>query len=122
MGQAVTIMSKEEAMAQPLKKRPIAHRISSEIYHAVWEHIGAASGCYDPQPAEGTFKPEHASQVAVKMCFAIAEEIERREREVWGLAAQIAAHPDNLSFLGGASGTQRQIVKSLITAAEKRLR
>lgn len=32
-----TIMSKEEAMALPVEKRPICFRISPEMYNAVFE-------------------------------------------------------------------------------------
>jgi hypothetical protein len=74
-----TIMSKEEAMALPLKKRPLCFRISSELYHAVFESIGAASMCWLPRPGKEVFQSELASQIAVDLCFKIANEIENRK-------------------------------------------
>ena len=71
-------MSKEEAMALPLKDRPICFRISSEMYHAVFEAVGEASMCWMPKPSSEVFDSERASQVAVKLCFKIADEIEAR--------------------------------------------
>lgn len=72
-----TIMSKEEAMRLPLKERPICFRISSEMYHAVFESIGAASMCWNPTPSKEVFSSEEASKIAVDLCFKIAEEIEK---------------------------------------------
>ncbi len=71
-------MSKEEAMKLPLKDRPICFRISSEMYHAVFESIGEASMCWNPRPGKQVFASEEASDVAMKLCFKIAEEIESR--------------------------------------------
>lgn len=71
-----TIMSKEEAMKLPIEKRPLNFRISSEIYHAVFESIGAASMCWKPRPGKEVFASEEASKIAVDLCFKIAEEIE----------------------------------------------
>ena len=71
-----TVMSKEEAMNLPLKERPLCFRISSEMYHAVFESIGAASMCWKPRPGKEVFSPEEASQIAVDLCFKIAEELE----------------------------------------------
>jgi len=79
MGFSATIMSKEEAMALPLKDRPICFRISSD--HAVFEAIGEASMCWDPPPGREVFETEKASDVAVRLCFKIANEIERRVEE-----------------------------------------
>ena len=80
-----TIMSKEEAMALPLEKRPICHRISSEMYHAVFEAIGYASNCWEPKPT-GVFDSEKASRCAVELCFKIANEKE---------SVIASAQPDN---------------------------
>jgi hypothetical protein len=73
-----TIMSHDEAMVLPLKERPLNHRISSELYHAVFEAIGEASMCWDPMPSSEVFAPEQASEVAVRLCFKIAEEMEKQ--------------------------------------------
>lgn len=75
-----TIMSKDEAMALPLKDRPICYRISSEMYHAVFEAIGKASMYWDPRPS-GVFASEQASDVAVRLCFKIAEEVEKYRKD-----------------------------------------
>lgn len=72
-----TIMSKEEAMKLPLKKRPICFRISSEMYHAVFEAIGAASMCWKPRPGKEVFASEEASKIAIDLCFKIADELEK---------------------------------------------
>lgn len=70
------VMSREEAMALPISKRPLNYRISSKIYHAVFETVGAASLCWEPKPGNNIFDSEKASQFAVELCFKIAEEIE----------------------------------------------
>jgi hypothetical protein len=80
MGCTATIMSREEAMKLPLKKRPICFRISSEIYTAVFESIGAASMCWKPRPGHQVFKSEEASQIAVDLCFKIADELEKPKK------------------------------------------
>lgn len=72
-----TIMSKKEAMKLPIKKRPICFRISSEMYNAVFESIGAASMCWNPIPGKKDFRPEEVSDIAIKLCFKIAEELEK---------------------------------------------
>ena len=74
-----TIMSREEAMKLPLKMRPVCFRISSEMYHAVYEAIGAASMCWKPKPGKEVFFSEKASQIAMDLCFKIADEIENRK-------------------------------------------
>lgn len=71
-----TIMSKEEAMKLPVKNRPLCHRVSSEIYHKVFESIGEASRCWNPTPSTEVFDHEKASDLAVDLLFAIANEIE----------------------------------------------
>jgi len=63
------IMSKEEAMKLPLKKRPICFRISSKMYHAVFESIGEASMCWKPRPGKEVFQSEQASDIAIRLCF-----------------------------------------------------
>ena len=75
-----TIMSKKEAMKLPLKKRPICFRISSEMYHAVFEAIGEASMCWNPRPSKEVFASEEASDVAVRLCFKIADELEKKKK------------------------------------------
>ena len=72
------ILSKEEALALPPEKRPICFRISSELYHAVFEAIGAASTCWKPMNGTGIFDSERASQIAVELCFKIANEREKQ--------------------------------------------
>lgn len=64
-------------MALPIEKRPICFRISSEMYHAVFEAIGAASMCWNPRPSSEVFATEQASQIAIDLCFKIAEEREK---------------------------------------------
>lgn len=73
-----TIMSKEEAMALPLKDRPICFRISSAMYHDTFEAIGEASMCWNPRPSDEVFASEQASDVAVRLCFKIAAEVESK--------------------------------------------
>jgi hypothetical protein len=96
-------MSNEEAMALPLKDRPLNHRISSEMYHATFEAIGEASMCWNPRPSDEVFASEQASDVAVRLCFKIANEIEAvtKERD----EARVA--------LAAASGIFDQITQSL---------
>ncbi len=73
-----TIMSDAEAMALPIKERPLNHRISSEMYHATFEAIGEASMCWNPTPSDEVFASEQASDVAVRLCFKIADEVESK--------------------------------------------
>lgn len=72
-----TIMSPAEVSALPLKERPLNYRISSEMYHAVFEAIGAASMCWNPEPTTEVFDSSRAEKIAVDLCFKIAEELEK---------------------------------------------
>lgn len=72
------IMSKEEALTLPLKERPLNYRISGDMYHAVFEAIGAASMCWNPKPRAAVFDSEAASKIAVDLCFKIANELESK--------------------------------------------
>jgi len=72
-----TILTKEEAMALPVAQRPLCYRISSELYTAVFEAIGEASMCWEPRPGQQVFSAEKASDVAVRLCFKIADEFEK---------------------------------------------
>lgn len=76
-----TVLSKEEAMARPPKLRPLCYRISSEMYHAVFEAVGAASNCWNPKPSESVFNSEQASEIAIDLCFKIANEVEKYRKE-----------------------------------------
>ncbi len=73
------IMSKDEAMALPLKDRPLCYRISSELYQAVFEAVGEASMCWKPRPSYEVFDSEHAVKVATDLCFKIANELEQKK-------------------------------------------
>lgn len=75
-----TVMSREEATKLPLKDRPLNMRVSSEIYHATFEAIGAASCCVKPNPdEERIYDAEKASQIVVDLLFKFADEMEKRE-------------------------------------------
>lgn len=71
-------MSRDEAMALPLKERPLNYRISSEMYNSVFEAIGEASMCWNPRPSSEVFAAEQASDVATRLCFKIAEELDKQ--------------------------------------------
>lgn len=71
-----TVMSKEEAMKLSIRERPICFRISSELYHAIFEAVGEASMCWSPVPS-GNFDSQLAEKVAMALCFKIAEELEK---------------------------------------------
>jgi hypothetical protein len=71
-----TILSHEEAMALPPKERPLNYRIPGDLYHAVFEAVGAASMCWNPRPSNEVFDSDEASKVAVDLCFKIADELE----------------------------------------------
>jgi hypothetical protein len=77
MCKTAIIMTEAEAMALPQSKRPICFRIPSAIYTAVFESVGAASMCWEPRPGNQVFAAEEASNVAVNLCFKIADELER---------------------------------------------
>jgi len=72
-----TIMSKDEAMALPLKQRPLNYRLSSDMYHAVFEAVGHASMCWNPRPSSEVFDTSEAEKCAVDLCFKIANEAEK---------------------------------------------
>lgn len=76
-----TIMSKEEAMALPLKERPLNYRLDGEIYHAVFEAVGAASLCWNPRPSNQVFDTTEAERIAVELCFKIVNVLERGHSE-----------------------------------------
>ncbi len=73
-----TILSHEEAMALPLSKRPLNYRMPGDLYHAVWEAVGAASMCWDPRPDNCVFDNSAAEKVAMDLCFKIAEELDKQ--------------------------------------------
>jgi hypothetical protein len=77
-----TILSNEEALALPLKERPISHRISSEMYHDVFEHIGEASMAWSPNTGSAVFNSEMASDIALRLCFKIANELEKSTQKL----------------------------------------
>lgn len=72
------VMSKEEAMKLPINKRPLNYRISSDLYHAVFQAIGAASMCWNPRPSNEVFSSEEASEIAMNLLFKIADELEKK--------------------------------------------
>jgi len=72
------IMSNDEAMALPLNKRPLCYRISNEMYMAVWEAIGLATGCWKKLPENSEIDTYKASNIVVDLCFKIAEELEKK--------------------------------------------
>lgn len=71
-----TILSDEEVKLLPLKERPLNSRLSSSLYHAVFEAIGEASTTWTESCGNKVFNSEKAAQIATKLCFKIAEEIE----------------------------------------------
>lgn len=77
MCKTAIIMTEAEAMALPQSKRPLCFRIPPAIYTAVFESVGAASMCWEPRPGNQVFAAEEASNVAVELCFKIADELER---------------------------------------------
>lgn len=76
-----TILSKDEAMALPLNKRPLNYRISGDMYSAVFEAIGEASTTWKSEMGNEVFNAEHAEKIAVNLCFKIAEEVEKYRKE-----------------------------------------
>ena len=74
---AATIMSQDEVMALPLKQRPLNHRISSDMYHAVFEAIGEASTTWKTEMGNEVFNSSAAEKIAVDLCFKIANEAEK---------------------------------------------
>lgn len=73
------IMSREEAIKLPLNKRPLNYRISSEMYMAVWGAIGEATLCWSAaHPPSVVVDYERASEIVVRLCFKIAEELEKQ--------------------------------------------
>lgn len=72
-----TILSEDEAMALPIKERPLNHRISGEIYHAVFEAVGEASTTWKTEMGNEVFNATAAEKIAVDLCFKIAKEVEQ---------------------------------------------
>lgn len=76
MGYAVTILSKEEAMALPPSQRPLNYRITSDVYHRIFEDIGQASMCWEPRPSHEVFKADEAANIAADLCHFIADALD----------------------------------------------
>lgn len=68
-------------MALPLKERPLNYRLDGEIYHAVFEAVGAASLCWNPRPSNQVFDTTEAERIAVELCFKIVNVLERGHSE-----------------------------------------
>lgn len=106
-----TVMSKDEAMALPLKERPLCYRISSELYHAVFEAIGSASMCWKPRPGKEVFASEEASKVAVDLCFKIANEIDTLQSKLtemeqvlsWASEQRVTLYPAHMEWFFGST-------------------
>ncbi len=81
MGFAMNIISRDEAMALPIEQRPLCFRIPEKIYTSVFEAVGAASMAWKPRPSTEVFNSEEAEKIAVDLCFIIAGEIERLQKE-----------------------------------------
>lgn len=75
MGEAVTILSRAEAMALPPAERPLNCRLPSDIYHRVGESVGEASMAWEPRPT-GVFNRELACKVAFDLCHFIADKLD----------------------------------------------
>lgn len=71
-----TVMSTDEAMKLPVKNRPLNYRISSDMYHSVFEAIGAASTTCKTEMGNEVFNSSLAEKIAVDLCFKIANEVE----------------------------------------------
>lgn len=69
MGEAVTILSRKEAMALQLSERPLCMRLPEAVYNAVWEHMGRASFATDQRECE---------KAAVDLCLFIADYFDTR--------------------------------------------
>ena len=76
-----TILSEDEISKLPMNERPISSRLSSEMYCAVYEAIGAASMAWTPRPGDQVFDCETASQIAIDLCFKIANELEKQHNK-----------------------------------------
>lgn len=76
MGEAITIFSREEAMAMPASERPLNFRLPSDIFHRIHEDIGAASMCWNPKPSKQIFDSERASKIAFDLCHFIADKLD----------------------------------------------
>lgn len=63
-------------MALPPRERPLNFRISSELYHSVFDSVGEASACWKPEPGNQLFNSEKAADVAVRLCLKIADEMD----------------------------------------------
>lgn len=77
MGFVATILSEEEIAKLPQSEKPLSHRISSELYHKIFESIGAASMAWNPRPSNEVFDSELASKIAVELCLFVADEFEK---------------------------------------------
>lgn len=77
MNKTSVILSHDEAALLPQKDRPLNFRITSRMYHDVWEAVGHASMCWQPPPSIEVFDTEEAGRCAVDLCFKLAEELER---------------------------------------------
>ena len=94
-----TILSEAEAMALPVSQRPLNYRIPGDLYHATFDAVGAASMCWKPSPSFEVFDSEEASEVALKLCFKIAEALEKKDVEIARLADESNSLSDQITDL-----------------------
>jgi len=99
-------------MALPIKQRPLNYRISGEIYHAVFEAIGAASTTWKTEMGNEIFNSTAAEKIAVDLCFKIANEAEKwREFSVTEICSgnpAVAEYVSALESRGKASETTHE--------------
>jgi len=79
----VEVMTREEAMKLPPNKRPICYRVSSEMYHLVFELVAEASRCWKEIPPSEEFDHEKATVVMMDLLFKIAEEVESKKFDTY---------------------------------------
>jgi hypothetical protein len=87
-----TILSEDEAMALPRSKRPLNYRITSDLYHAIFEAVGTASMCWNPRPGDMVFDSTEAEKVAVNLCLKTAKAMD----ELADRCAKAEGHLGNL--------------------------
>jgi hypothetical protein len=84
-----TILSEDEAVALPRAKRPLCYRISSEVYHAIFEAVGYASMCWNPRPGDAVFDSTEAEKCAVNLCLTVAKDFDTLNDRAYRAEAEL---------------------------------
>lgn len=94
-------------------KKSISERMSSSLFHLVYETVGAASTCWEKPEFAGIFNDKRASELAHQLCEAVADELHKDRRPV---SFKVYIEPKNgkAGFWFSSNGTFIQWANSFV--------